>query len=206
MNLDLKSKVRVLSNNVYTQSNSTQHSKIYMKTPILYVGRIDRLKNVEDILKIFVQYNEIHGDQLILILAGNVIEHEIDLETLLMKYGIQDRTIYLPPLNFDKVWDLLKFVKSQRGVFMSASLHESFGLSVAEAMAFEIPVLLFNNVAHSNLVKHNDEFLFDRNSKEKTVGKLFNIIENYEVSSGIVEKYSLMLQDEFMIEFKKIIS
>lgn len=202
----LVSKLSVLSNNVHVQNSNLQYQDVFNKTPILYVGRIDILKNVEELIKIVAHYNKVYGDKLLLILAGNIIDHEVDLEMLLKKYNVQQRTVYLPPLNFDKVWELLQFVKSQKGIFASASLLESFGLSVAEAMAFELPVLLLNNDAHGNLVNNDESFLFEKNHKENTIAKLLNLIENYDKHSELVKKYSQLLQDRFMSEFIKIIS
>lgn len=205
LNSELVNKLYVLSNNVYIKRNNTKISKVYSKIPIVYVGRIDILKNIEEVIKVISLYNNEYGDQLLLILAGTIIEHEINLEKLLKKYNMQNRTVYLPPLDFDKVWELLQFVKSERGLFMSASLRESFGLSVAEAMAFGLPALILNNNAHQNLVNNDSSFLFDANNNQQAVNKLHNLIHDYDKKSEVTKHYSERLQDDFIKEFQQLI-
>lgn len=201
----LLDRLYVLSNNVYVKKQELLSSKVFEKTPIVYIGRIDILKNVEEIIKIISIYNAKFGDKLILILAGNIIEHEINLNKIIKKHKMSNRTVYLPPMNFDKVWELLQFVKSERGLFISASLRESFGLSVAEAMAFGLPSLILKNKAHQHLVNNDKSYLFDGNDYEQAVNNLHDLIMEYDKKSETIMQYSDKLKDDFINEFKQLI-
>ncbi|AYB41922.1 glycosyltransferase [Paenibacillus lautus] len=194
-----KNKLVVVSNSVFIKkSNQISDAIIYSKTPILYVGRLDILKNIEELVEVVSLYNTNIEDDLFLILAGPIIEHEINLKEILTKHRLLHRTIYLPPVSFDKVWDLLRIVKDHRGIFMSASKKESFGLAVAEAMKMGLPVLAFDNVAHRHLLKDNDNYLFDAKQGSVTIEKMGNILKHYEDSAEEVERYSLSLEKEFI--------
>lgn len=200
----LRDKLRVLPNNVHINTDiDNKINAIYSKTPILYIGRLDILKNIEELIKIVSLYNS-KKDDLFLVLAGPIIDHEINLIQLLEKYNMVNRTIYLPPVRFDTVWSLLKFVKTNRGIFMSASLNESFGLSVAEAMQFGIPVLALNNSAHNNLLHGDSDFLFETNQLHQTVEKLKNILSNYDASATLVKEYVDHLEKNFLEEWGKL--
>jgi len=201
----LREKLRVLPNSVYINTDIDNYNinAIYSKKPILYIGRLDILKNIEELIKIVSLYNS-KKDDLFLILAGTIIDHEINLIHLLEKYNMVHRTIYLPPVRFDKVWSLLKFIKTNKGIFMSASLKESFGLSVAEAMQFGIPVLALNNSAHNNLLHGDSDFLFETNKLDLTVEKLENILSNYDVSATIVKGYVEHLEKNFLEEWDNL--
>lgn len=197
-------KLVVVPNPVYVNSKLNIHQTQYFNLkPVLYLGRLDKLKNVEELIELISFHNHIEDD-LFLILAGAIIEHELNLNKLLSKYGMINRTVYLPPLNFNKTSELLSIIKRNNGIFMSASLKESFGLSVAEAMCFGIPVLILNNPAHSNLVKGNDQFLFNRGQIDKSNDKLNSIINNYQESSNTMKTYALSFDADFINKWKDI--
>ncbi|WIV18857.1 glycosyltransferase [Paenibacillus polygoni] len=193
---DLRNKLIVISNSVHVKDSSTKYSKIYNKTPILYVGRLDKLKNIEELVKIISSYNS-YSDELILILAGPIIEHDINLKETLEKHKMLNRTIYLPPVDFDRVGELLHFVKKNRGIFMSASISESYGLSVAEAMKVQLPVLAYDNQAHYSLLNGDQTFLFEGKDLQQAHKKLEYILSHYDSCSQKIEIYSQSLEYDF---------
>lgn len=145
------------------------------KIPITYIGRIDKLKNVEESVEIFSLLQKKMGDNFLLIVAGP-LTLEVDLFKLVEKKGIMNRFIYLPPISFDKIPKLLKQVKENNGIVISSSKGESFGLSVAEAIVYGIPVIASH--IHSHLVKDNQMFLYELNDIEGAVNKVKYIINN----------------------------
>lgn len=197
-------RIQVIPNTVHiNQKTIVQEEGFFNKTPVLYLGRLDKLKNVEELLKIISYYNKCE-DRLFLVLAGAIIEHEFDLQKMLEEYNMIHRTIYLPPLGFDKTSELLSIIKDNKGIFMSASLKESFGLSVAEAMLFGVPVLILNNSAHISLVNGNDNFLFNHEDVDQTSLKLKNIIENYNSCSQIVQEYGHSINNDFITSWRDL--
>lgn len=200
----LAEKLKVMPNSVHVNKSSIDFLKIYNKTPVLYVGRLDKLKNVKELIDIVGTYNRT-SDELVLMLAGPIIEHDIDLKKELQKHGIVNRTIYLPPVSFDKVGELLHFVRANEGLFMSASVSESYGLSVAEAMKVGIPVLAYDNDAHRDLLGSDSTFLY-KNDLEQACLKIKHIRENYVSCSKQIQKYSALLERDFVEQFLSICS
>lgn len=199
---EMKEKVFKLANDVFiSDTTKIAQPKIFSRIPILYLGRLDRMKNIKEIIEIVSYYNS-KKDNLILIIAGELIEHDINLEGMLKKYNMDNRTVYLPPIRFEKTADLIHLVKAHQGIFMSASLQESFALSAAEAIVNEVPVLLFNNPAHSNLVNENEQYLFYMNRVEDALNKLDNILENYDYHAKVMREYSHQLKNQFIHDWR----
>src|SRR5690606_7592915 len=157
----LKDKIYKLSNFTVESTPSLKlNNLIYGKTPLLYLGRLDKLKNIEEILQILADYLETFGDDFILILAGPIIEHEISLQELLIKYDVVNRVVYLPPLDFEYVNILFHMIVLHKGIFISSSKSGSFGLSCAEAIYNNIPTLLSSITAHEELVNNASRFSY----------------------------------------------
>ena len=98
---------------------------------------------------------------------------------------------------------LITICEKPRTVY--ASLKESFGLSVAEAMNFGLPVLVLDNLAHRNLVNNDENLLFENNNIQNSITKLDNIISHYERYVDLTMKYSKLLQNRFMNEWQNLL-
>lgn len=200
----LKTKLSVLTNYIFVKSEKLIDKRIYNKTPLLYVGRLDKLKNIEELIKITSNYNKLN-DKLILILVGQIIEHEIDLLDLLTKYEVLNRVVYLPPVQFNQVWSIMRFVSDQGGIFLSASLRETFGLSAAEAMFLGMPVLLLDNEAHKNLVQNDSDFLFSTDNVSETIRKINKILSHYQEYSSLAKNYAEKIDNKFIQQLGELV-
>jgi len=155
-------------------------TKIWGKTPICYVGRMDSLKNTKELLDIFTVIRKELGDDYFLLLAGDVRPHYMDLRETIKKLRIEGRAAYFRPIPFEKVDALLSVVKHHKGIFVSPSLGESFGLSALEAMANGIPVLLSDIECHKPLVDGDPAFLYGAGNIREAVKKVAHISGNYD--------------------------
>ncbi len=151
---------------------------LWNKIPLVCIGRIDNLKNTTEVIEIFVEVQKKLGDCFILIIAGP-ISADIDLWDIVRKKGILNRFIYLPTIQFDKVPILLSIIKKNKGIFISASKGESFGLSVAESLMIDLPVLLSDIPLHRKLVDENVNFIYRLGNVKQAAARVSNIIENY---------------------------
>lgn len=149
--------------------------KRFNKIPLAYLGRVDKLKNVEEVVEIFIQLQKELGDKFILFVAGPLTS-EVNLIKLIEKKGVLNRFIYLPPVSFAKIPKLLKHIKENNGIVISASKGESFGLSVAEAIVNDIPIIASH--IHSHLVNDEQMFLYQLNDIDEAVSKVKYIINN----------------------------
>ncbi|KJD37389.1 hypothetical protein QD46_25135 [Paenibacillus polymyxa] len=185
-----KSKVFVLRNSLAEVSMPGECCTIWRKRPIVYIGRLDIHKNVEEVIKIFCELRRKIGDDFLLILAGPIVEMDLNFNELVQKYGIGDRLIYLPPINFEKVRVLLNIIKNHKGIFISASTGETFGLSVAEALQAEVPVILSDIEEHRFLVNDDEDFIYPLGNIDIAVKKIESLIINYDTCTLKTQDYT----------------
>ncbi|ACM19820.1 glycosyltransferase [Geotalea daltonii FRC-32] len=184
---ELKNKIVVVRNYVPEDTTSYHGGRIWVKRPLLYLGRMDEHKNICELLDVFAYYRSHYGDDMMLVLVGMSAE-TINLPQELQQRNLTDRAVVLPPVGFDKVNRLYSLIKKHGGIFMSSSVAESFGLSAAEAMVNGLPVLLSGTHAHVDLVEGNMNFLYPLGNVPTGAGKLKHIVDNYAALLPEIEK------------------
>lgn len=174
-------------------------------TPVCYLGRIDNHKNPHFILEAFYRYKDHLYDRILFCNIGYVLDHEYI--NLIEKFGLKARVLLFPNITFDKVKALINFLKKKNGLFVSASIAESFGMSVAESIYFGLPVLISDIPSHRKLVDEDERFLFSLKDHEGFVRKLDYILDNYTQLSSSMQKFARKLEPEnFIAAWKKIFS
>lgn len=136
------------------------------KFNILYVGRLEKVKNVESLVRAFSQLK--NGD-IQLTIVGDGRERQ-NLETLVTELKLSKKVIF-------------EGFQSDPGKYLSAadlyvlpSYSEGFGIAAVEAMFLKVPVLATNVGGVPEFVTHGENgWLFDPNSIEDLVEKLENI-------------------------------
>ncbi len=191
------------------------HKKIefpkYKGRLLAYLGRMDELKNFTYILDAFEELvYDFHKHNFYLLLVGPYsVEYNIYEE--LSKRKILNKTILIPPIDFDKVDYLLEALQKENAIAISASKAESFGMSVAETILHDVPILLSDITAHQYLVQNNQECLFSLNDSTNLTTKIINVDLNFQMynnllSSKIKPFIQKISSDQiFMKDFKKIL-
>jgi glycosyltransferase involved in cell wall biosynthesis len=205
-----KNKLYVLPNFYNDESSSfgvTAVARKWDKKPICYVGRMDSLKNTKELLEIFAKLIEKH-DEYVLVLAGNVMPDYMDLDAQIHSHELIGKVNALGAIPFEDVRGLLACVKMSDGIFVSPSLGESFGLSVLEAMANEVPVVITDIECHKALVNNDDAFIYKQGNIDEAVSKILSIGSgaNYEKAGKQVKAYSENFNiDSFMKSWNDLI-
>lgn len=111
--------------------------------PILWVGRFDAGKNVRDLLRAM---SILPARYMIHIVVSLESDPDRLAQTLaeLDAYGLSDRTRIHLNLSQAKIAGLYRYTRDSGGIFCSTSLGESFGYSVAEALATRTPVVAYD--------------------------------------------------------------
>lgn len=162
-----------------SQSRSFEISKPYF----LFVGRIEKRKNIFGIIKAFEilkkKYNIFHK----LVLAGK------------MGYGYEEikKRIDISPDREDII--LTGFVSEQEKqelmknaeIFLFPSLYEGFGLPVLEAQMAGIPVVTSNSSSLSE-VAGVGAALIDPNNSNQMAEEMYRIISDKNFRDGIIKK------------------
>lgn len=102
---------------------------------ILYVGRLEKYKGIQFILKTLPKFN----DDVIVEIVG-VGPYKNELEKLASSLGVENRIRFYHNLKREDL--LQKFVDAD--IFVMLSIRESFGITVSEAIALGTPCIVSN--------------------------------------------------------------
>ncbi|KZL91726.1 glycosyltransferase family 4 protein [Clostridium magnum] len=116
---------------------------------LLYVGRISKEKNIEEILIDMKSYLK-DKENVKFILIGDGPEKS-NLEELAKKLGIQRQTIFVGEIS----WDEIGMYYQIGDVFVSASQSETQGLTYIEALASGLPVVAKADRCLEGVVQNN---------------------------------------------------
>jgi len=122
----------------YSSQNSkfTTHNLQNVKKYILYIGRIEKKKSVDVLVKAFAQFSKKNLDWKLILLGKNGSGSE-DVIKLVNKLGIKDKVEMLGYVNDEKKWGYLK----QASLFVHPGAHEGSSLPILEAMDAGVPVV-----------------------------------------------------------------
>jgi glycosyltransferase involved in cell wall biosynthesis len=153
---------------------------IFSRRPLAYLARLDDLKNIDEAMMIF---ETLAGDdRMMFALVGRGAEEgrllgELENKHLLGKTFLRDQ------LGFGDVPAFIRMVRDHRGIFLSPSKGESFGLSAAEFISGGVPVLLSDIPPHRELVNHDLRFLYPLGDIGLAREKIFHLVEEWDKAS-----------------------
>jgi len=164
------------------------HAEIYfVKRPITYFGRLDSWKNYDEALRIFSYFS--NDPDKMFIIIGNGADDKKILKSL-EKDGLLAKSLLRSGIEFDHATYLINLVKAHKGVFISPSKGESFGLSVAEFMCGGVPVLVSKIPAHEELLEDDEKFLYPLGDLQTAKKKITQIFQNWETYSVKMTEYA----------------
>lgn len=112
-----------------------QYGILEAEKTIVYVGRISKEKNIEEILRAMPAYMKQHENLKFVIVGGGPDRER--LMTIARELGIKSRVIFTG----EQPWDMIGKYYQLGDVFVSASQSETQGLTYIEAMAAGLPVV-----------------------------------------------------------------
>ncbi len=152
-------------------------TEIFTKRPLTYFARVEDLKNFIEAARIFELTSSMDDVMYWIIGEGG---DEKKLIHSLERKGLLERSILRDRVDFDKVPTLVNLVKRHRGIFISPSKGESFGLSAAEFMSGGVPVLLSDIPAHKELVENDDRFLYKLGNISSAAIKMETLLNDWD--------------------------
>lgn len=127
---------------------------------ILYLGRVSREKNIEELLYYMPSYMEKHEDtKFVLIGDGPVSSH---LKNMVKGQACEDSILFLGEKPYDEVGKYYQL----GDVFVSASNSETQGLTFIEAMASGLPVIAKEDKCLDGILEEGENGYFFRNQEE----------------------------------------
>lgn len=142
---------------------------------MLFLGRIAKEKNIEELLDNFKSLREIRDD-VYFVIVGNG-PNKKDLEKQTEDLGISDRTRFIGAVPYETI----DFYYSIADVFVNASVSETQGLTYLEAMASKKIILAKYDSNLSELIidGHNGYFYEKKSEFLKKICQIFEICDTY---------------------------
>jgi len=188
----------VLTNPVPDEFHNPFNQLTYLpKKPLVYLARLDDLKNFEEALQIFYLFRDRKDVMFIVIGEGSTEKKVI---SSFQQMGLIENSILRDRIDFFQVPRLINMVNNAKGIFLSSSKGESFGLSAAEFISGGVPVLLSKISVHRELVENNEFFLYNLGDKISAKFKIEQIMENWDRMSISVSKYANKFKDNLFKE------
>ena len=162
---------------------------------ILYIGRLAKEKNLEEILNGVPDFMEQHKDTKMAIIGDGSYREE--LEKCTEKLPCKERILFLG----EQPWDEIAKFYCLGDVFITASTSETQGLTYIEAMASGLPVVAKNDRCLDGILENGyNGFTFE--TKEEMEKALENILYQNE-NTNYAENSRKKVQKYSTIEFAK---
>jgi len=145
---------------------------------ILYVGRLEKHKNVNVLIKIFKNFPKNY--QLLIIGSG---KERSSLHNLVAEYNLFDRVHFKENLSDDEIYCWMRTCS----VFINFSDIEAFGISVLEALVLNKPVVVNNRLGLSELAKKFPEAICAVDIHSENNHDLVQYIINAENKSFLLD-------------------
>lgn len=181
---------------------------------ILYLGRISKEKNLQEVIDAMPEYLS-DKDNVKFLIVGNGPDKE-RLYDLVQELGLAHKIIFTG----EQPWDIIAKFYQLGDVFVSASNSETQGLTYIEAMASGLPVvakedrclddILFDGVngyafaSKEKLMEGLNKVLFSGNTQEYSMNSI-KIVSKYsteEFAMNIEKVYEKVIEEEGISDFK----
>jgi len=169
----------------YSKEIKTNKIKLDDFRPILWIGRLDSLKNWKEAAKIIngvIKKNP--SSDLEFFCVGRTFNIDETVSSL-KENGILRYTRYMPDVQFNIMPEIYKKTLFKKGVYLSTSLGESFGMTVAESMACGLPCVM-RDLRTLREITENNALYFD--SVDEAIQQLSYLLNNEEIFLSMSER------------------
>ena len=173
-------------------SPQAQHKSSALNDPyILFIGRIERKKNVLGLVQAFRRliHNapqpplNLRGGELKLVLAGSLGYGGEDVRQAIKTFKLQDRVVHLGYVERPQYLDLLKHA----ALLVLPSFGEGFGLPVLEAMAQAVPVVC-SDIPVLHEVGGNAVQYFNPHDPQDIAYRIDSVLQNEMLQSEMIKR------------------
>jgi glycosyltransferase involved in cell wall biosynthesis len=155
---------------------------------ILYVGRLDKEKNIEVILRAMPLILEKTGAQLVLTGVGALRNH---LENIVQELGLHKHVVFTGFVADEDLPNLYRLAD----IFVIAGIAELQSIVTMEAMASALPVVAVNAVALPELIHHGENgFLFSDGDSQAVAERVTHILTNERLKREMGQKSLSLIQ------------
>lgn len=149
----------------------------------LFVGVLERKKNIVNLTRGFDEFLKQYGESFDLVIAGRADPHYPDIRYHALDIQNKDRVVFTGYVEDSELAALYKGAYA----YVSASLHEGFGLPGVEAMRFGLP-LITSNTEVFNEVYENAAIYFDPADVQDIAEKMYLLSRDEQFHKQMQEK------------------
>jgi glycosyltransferase involved in cell wall biosynthesis len=170
----------------------------------LYFSRFDELKNFSEFVAGISSARQYSRDEPLGLACGQILPF-YPPQAVIDNHAVRGSVIVLPPVPFENSHILMQMVRQKKGVFVSCSKGESFGLSAAEAMIAGLPVILSDIPAHAALVSHRKKFLYSLGDVRQLALRMAGAIDHYdELAVECAELSREFSEETFLSDWERL--
>ncbi|MBA7694148.1 Phosphatidyl-myo-inositol mannosyltransferase [subsurface metagenome] len=161
------------------------------KLNILFVGRLEKRKGLDYLLKAYQQVKrEVSNSRLIIVGPGTRLRKKY--EKLVKSHGVKD-VVFVGYVSYD---ELPRYYNTADIFCSPATSRESFGIVLLEAMAVGKPILATNIDGYATVVTHGAEgFLVPPKDSEKLAEALISLLSNKSLRQQMGDRGRTKAQD-----------
>ena len=161
---------------------------------ILFLSRLDPIKGIETLIKTINILYQIRKDFNLIIGGSGTKEYELKLRKIIDDNGLNDVISMIGNVGqLDK-----NNIFENADLFVLLSLHENFGIAVAEAMAMNLPVIISNNVGIQNHVKdYGAGVVISENDPELIACQIGDLLDDDKLRIEMGNKARYLCENEF---------
>jgi len=152
---------------------------------ILFVGTLEKRKNILGLLKAFVRLKQLTKkfQELKLVLVGNQGYGFVEISAYLDRHQLSDSIILTNYVREDELITLYNLAE----LFVYPSLYEGFGIPLLEAMACGVPIIA-NDIPSTREVVNNAAVLVNSNDEETFARTMLKVLENKNLRDELIFK------------------
>jgi glycosyltransferase involved in cell wall biosynthesis len=174
----------------------TRYPVLVGKRNMLFLGRINIKKGIDILIESFKKLAEEYKD-LFLVLAGPDNEnYGEEIKVRLGKYGVLNKTIFTGMITGKEKLS----VYNDAELFVLPSYSENFGMSVVEAMACGVPVVISNKVGIYKEVENNKAGVVVETNPESLHRGIKSLLDNETRRKEIAENGRRLAESYYDID------
>ncbi len=163
--------------------NKIKERYLLSRPYFLFVGTLERKKNIQMLTKAFDLFLSKYKFDMDLVLAGKVDQHYPEVKQQALDISHRNRLVFTGYIEDDEQAALYQGAYA----FVTASLHEGFGLPGLEAMRYGVPVLAANTSVF-NEVYDNGAIYFDPLNPEDIAEQMKLIASDVQFHAQMQQK------------------
>ncbi len=184
-------KITIIENSIDVDRFRNLSSSARNPKKLLYIGRLEKRKGVDVLLKAFRIVAEKDPDVSLTLAGANLIGDSII--TFLKEHRLESRVHMTGRISDQQMIELL----SSEGILIVPSLLEGFGLIAAEGMAAGIPVLVSDSPGLRSIVKDRETGYLFRSSDAEDLARVLQEM----VHDGSINSVARRAREEALVRF-----